>query len=299
VPKLLFARTNDSKTWGTLDQCLAVGRMYRTRIAGIGLVLGDGIFGVDLDNCVIDRKACADLPLLGPPAGVLLHPEAQRLMDLFDTYTEYSPSGSGLHLYGRGSMPPGTGYVTSVNKQKIEYFDDGSPKFFTFTGRHFAGTPVSIEDRQDVLTRWHSDTFLQQLAPAFMAQDYQDKNISSPEIPLDPKLAELMEQDAMSETESEQIKADIDGLLRSSIVWSTQGDKFTGLWDGDMSEYNNDHSAADMALCSIIAYWTRDKVQIDRLFRQSKLMREKWNRATYRNITIAKALKLTEREDAF
>lgn len=76
------------------------------------------------------------------------------------------------------------------------------------------------------------------------------------------------------------------------------GTKFTALWEGDLSEYGNNHSDADCALCCLLAFWTGgDRGRIDRLFRQSGLCREeKWvKREDYRDLTINKALeKITE-----
>jgi hypothetical protein len=73
-------------------------------------------------------------------------------------------------------------------------------------------------------------------------------------------------------------------------------DKFLRLMGGDLSDYGGDHSAADLALLGMLAYWTQDWDQLDRLFRQSKLYRSKWERADYRERTIAKAL---EREEVY
>jgi len=66
--------------------------------------------------------------------------------------------------------------------------------------------------------------------------------------------------------------------------------KFLKLWVGDCSDYEDDDSRADLALCGILAKHTKDKVQIDRLFRRSGLCREKWKREDYRENTINKAL---------
>jgi len=63
------------------------------------------------------------------------------------------------------------------------------------------------------------------------------------------------------------------------------------LWDGDMSAYADDHSNADLALCSKLAFWFgRDPMRIDRVFRGSALFRPKWLRDDYRNRTIDKAI---------
>lgn len=68
------------------------------------------------------------------------------------------------------------------------------------------------------------------------------------------------------------------------------GDKFTRLWNGDISGYPS-HSEADLALCDLLAFWTAgDRQRINSLFRNSGLFREKWERDDYRQGTIGKAL---------
>ena len=55
--------------------------------------------------------------------------------------------------------------------------------------------------------------------------------------------------------------------------------------------YEGDHSRADLALCRLIAFYTQDAEQVDRLFRASALSRAKWeHRADYREWTITKAI---------
>lgn len=64
---------------------------------------------------------------------------------------------------------------------------------------------------------------------------------------------------------------------------------FSPLWRGDFSRYPS-QSEADAALTLIFAWYTKCEYQIDRLFRQSGLYREKWNREDYRIRTISSAL---------
>ena len=72
------------------------------------------------------------------------------------------------------------------------------------------------------------------------------------------------------------------------------GAKFTRLWTGDWSE-DTSPSEADLALCSILAFWTRrDASRIEKLFRQSGLSRKKWERSGYRESTIGRACDLTK-----
>lgn len=74
-------------------------------------------------------------------------------------------------------------------------------------------------------------------------------------------------------------------LLRRARA-SANGEKFARLWDGDTSDYangdNEGRSEADLALCSMVAFWTGpDEARIDGLFRQSGLMRPKWDERRY------------------
>lgn len=68
------------------------------------------------------------------------------------------------------------------------------------------------------------------------------------------------------------------------------GRDFEALWNGRTAGYPS-HSEADLALCNRLAFWTGgDRSRIDRLFRQSGLYRDKWERDDYRERTISKAL---------
>jgi hypothetical protein len=71
--------------------------------------------------------------------------------------------------------------------------------------------------------------------------------------------------------------------------------KFEALCRGDTSGYDS-HSEADQALVSLLAFYTQDEEQLDRLYRQFGLCRDKWTeRADYRRRTIETALSnLTE-----
>jgi hypothetical protein len=71
------------------------------------------------------------------------------------------------------------------------------------------------------------------------------------------------------------------------------GASFTALWEGDLT-HTPSQSEADLALCGKLAAVTHDRVQIDRIFRGSKLFRPKWDEQRgedkYGAITVKKAL---------
>ncbi len=87
-----------------------------------------------------------------------------------------------------------------------------------------------------------------------------------------------------------------DQQLLEKAAAARHGADFTALWSGDTSAYGDDDSRADLALCNHLAFWTgKDLAQMDRLFRQSKLFRPKWDEkrgdaGTYGQITLAKAI---------
>jgi hypothetical protein len=66
--------------------------------------------------------------------------------------------------------------------------------------------------------------------------------------------------------------------------------KFEALWSGDIHGYPS-HSEADQALISLLAFYSQDEEQLDRLYRRSGLCRQKWlDRPDYRRRTITRAL---------
>lgn len=85
--------------------------------------------------------------------------------------------------------------------------------------------------------------------------------------------------------------SDMDLILKAKNA--KNGSEFESLWNGSTSGYNDDDSAADMALMNMLAFWTRgDAAQMERLFSQSGLgQRDKWtDRKDYRERTIQKAI---------
>jgi len=72
---------------------------------------------------------------------------------------------------------------------------------------------------------------------------------------------------------------------------SADGEKFKRLWSGYDGEYDST-SEADLAFCCLLAFWTGgDYTKIDKLFRLSDRMRDKWQRYDYRHATLLKSLR--------
>ncbi len=126
------ASSTDPSTWSTFAAASKAAPNY----SGLGFVLGDGFAGIDLDGC------------RDPESGKITDAAAQIVAD-FNTYTEVSPSGTGVKLFFLGRKPPGVGSAKpGADFKQIEVYDSG--RYFAVTGAVFVGT--GVEDRAEQLT---------------------------------------------------------------------------------------------------------------------------------------------------
>jgi primase-polymerase (primpol)-like protein len=182
-----------------------------------------------------------------------LEPRAAEIVRNLKSYTEWSPSSAGLHILVKAYLP-----TSGRRSNGIEMYSSG--RYFTVTGDHLDQTPNTIENRQAEIL----DLFF-----SLDQQSIQRTGFLRPSV-------------AVTETDEELIRR---------AQRAKNGAKFQKLWAGDTSDYGGDHSRADAALCSLLAYYTNsDRARIDRLFRLSGLYRQKWDRptagSTYGSITI-------------
>src|SRR4051794_7753634 len=77
----------DPKNWSDFET--AVKACCVSGASGVGIALGDGLAGVDLDKC------------RDPKTGEL-EPWAANVVKIFDSYTEISPSGTGVKIFVKG-----------------------------------------------------------------------------------------------------------------------------------------------------------------------------------------------------
>lgn len=279
-----YAKSNDPLTWTSYK--LALSGCVKYNFIGLGFMLGKdtktGVtyFGIDLDNHI--DNVTGEKPY---PNQEDFEEFASEFINTLNSYTEYSHSGEGIHIICKGTLPEG-----ARKRKAVEMYDWG--RFFTMTGNVINNVP--IEDRtEEVKPLW--EKYLN------VENEYQN----SANYEKTPQIQAIVnENGGVSFIETETIEVSptniSDNELVEKIRNSQQGHDFMRLFNGDMTDYGNDHSRADMALCKILAFWTGcDANQIDRIFRQSGLMREKWNRrqsgTTYGAITIESAIK-TQRD---
>lgn len=244
------ARSDDPATWADYNTVIEHYTHNGHDLDGIGFVFArdDGIVGIDLDHCTDER-------------GNLL-PWAREIVDAINSYTEWSPSGEGLHIILKGKLPGG-----GRRRGNIEMYDQR--RYFTMTGRLLDDSSPAIEERQEELEIIRKRIFSK-------GRD-QERATSAPPRPAGIDDAELLRR----------------------AMRATNGEKFARLWVGNTSDYPS-QSEADFALCRMLAFWTGgDTAQMDRLFRQSGLYRDKWDTRhysdgrTYGQGTIENALATT------
>ena len=133
------ASTTNPDTWGTYDQALEYYEEFKeSGCCGPGFVFtkGDPYVGIDLDDC-LDHETKA------------MEPKAQEIVQDFNSYTEVSVSGTGLHIIVKGELPS-----AGINKGGIEMY--GDRRYFTMTGCMLPGTNPTIEDRQEMVLDLYS-----------------------------------------------------------------------------------------------------------------------------------------------
>ncbi len=89
---------------------------------------------------------------------------------------------------------------------------------------------------------------------------------------------------------------DVQARLEAAFA-SKNGAAIRALYDGDAFAYGGDQSRADLALCNHLAFYLwRDPVRVDKAFRGSRLMRDKWDEQhfadgrTYGDATVGRAI---------
>jgi outer membrane protein assembly factor BamB len=122
----------DASVWGSFDEAYAFACHHQ--LSGIGFVLSaeDPYVGVDLDDCRDENTG-------------KIKAWALRIITLLDSYAEVSPSGTGVHILVRGTLPPATFYRPQSGYPEV--YDRN--QYLTFTGRRFIEVPESIEYRQE------------------------------------------------------------------------------------------------------------------------------------------------------
>ena len=251
-----LARVNDQLTWTTFN--IAINGCDKYNADGLGFILGNGIFGIDLDN---HPNKDGEFEMNDEE----FYNFANEFIDKLQSYTEYSQSGKGIHIICGGNLPEG-----SRRRGNVEMYDSG--RFFAFTGNPILNVPIENREKE-IVELW--EKYINIEKPIFQA----------------PSTTFYRSQNANVITLSDKEVID-------SAIDSKNGDDFYRYYyQGDLSRNGGDASSADMSFCNMLAFWTnKNAQQMDRIFRSSALYRAKWDERrgtkTYGEITIDTAISM-------
>jgi putative DNA primase/helicase len=253
------ASSTNPNTW--TDYRTAVEGVKINGSGGVGFVVTSGIVGFDLDGC------------RDPKTGNVAE-WADRIIELLDSYTEITPSLTGLRVWVRGeavgkdhvfNLNPAVGYGDKV---KIEVFHEA--RYFTVTGDSY------YEDAGDVETR--------NLVAAY-------------------KLLHDIREQYPAPSNTGDVKADAGEPTKIELLGTFGTSKYDIFTKGEIESQSPfvisnrvgkltypSQSEADMAFTTVLAIkYEGDAEKVDESFRQSPLMRDKWLRDDYRENTIKRA----------
>lgn len=222
------ASVTDSTTWAAFDVACAYADQYGLRV-GFVLAESDPYTIIDLDDKT-ERPATDEQKA-----------RFAKIIEKFDSYTERSQSGRGVHIVVRGKMPAG------VHRDGVEVYS--SARYMICTGDVMR--PLEIADRQDLL-----DVLYGEMKPAARAalDEAAEEELS------DAVLVDM----AMRAENGDKFNA----------LCSCTGDQGEGpnKVSGSYTELGYEsQSEADFALLSILAFYTKNNEQVRRIFRMSDL----------------------------
>ena len=198
--------------------------------------------------------------------GTLNDVAASILATMSEAYFEKSPSGTGLRGFFKLSSDfayDKTVYYVNNRKHGLEVYLPGTTnRFVTVTGDVYRSGSVA---RNDTALQSVLDTFMKRKSKAGVG--FKGTPVSY-----------FTDEQVITHAEK-----------------SASGEKFKDLYEGNWNGYFDSQSDADMAFISMLAFWCGCvEEQIDRIFRSSGLMRDKWDRmtgeSTYGQITIRNAV---------
>lgn len=257
------ASSNKEHTFSDFRKAASTLNRRADKYDGLGIGLFGDLVGIDIDHCV-DEDGC-------------LSPLAQDIVERLGSYAEFSPSGEGVHILCRApelNFDKDLYYLKNPNNHVEVYAAGYTNRYLTLTGDALNAEEVNERGAE-----------VEELLEKYMRRD------QSP--------AEMKKYTSPAPDEREQTDAslldDDDVLVRMLNPQNADHEKTSLLWNGDWSDSYDSQSNADQALCNKLAFYTqKDAAQMDRLFRQSGLMRDKWDERrggfTYGELTIHRAI---------
>lgn len=225
---------NNTNNWMEFEEAITMCERYN--LSGIGFVFtgDDPYVGIDIDHCVDDKGNFSDLAL--------------KIMQQVNSYTEFSPSGTGIHIIVKAVKPKGR---NKNEKLGLEMYD--RDRYFTFSG--------------NVVNR------------------YKDINYDTPGVIEIYNNYLAVEQQSLESSDKafEKPRNEISNASTIKLLSRMKnGQNLIALFEGQWQTLYDSQSQAEMALCNALAFATgKDMNLMDQIFRESGLYRKKWDEVHY------------------
>jgi len=250
VLKNSLAKSNDKTTfypWGTILH--HVGMFLRREnnkwLGGLGLGIFNGFSAIDIDHCIDENGIISDM--------------AQEIIDYCQSYTEKSPSGTGIRIIFKCKKfdYDKTAYYINNSKIGLEVYVEGATnKFVTITGDTLIYSGINEVDIQYLL-----DKYMRKRKAPVNLQPVKKNTYN---------IYDFIDRD----------------------------EKLNTLWNAQAPGSHSNESELDLALCSKLAFYLqRDPEAIKIAFEQSPYFqskddkhKNKWLTYNYAESTIQMAI---------
>lgn len=228
------------------------------RADGLAFYFANGYVGLDIDH--IDSNLEDWREGDNDPNNLV-----NKFQDLTDnTYMEVSQSGTGIHAIFKGKIPG-----KRQRKGNYEMYQTG--RFFALTGNNIIPDPTIKSMSDDEMKTLYKFLFGKDNVVQLHSES---DNIT----PVDLSVVEIIKRAENS---------------------AKTGKRFIMFMKGGWEQFYASHSEADMAFANDLAFWTgRDFHKMDTIFRNSSLMREKFDEkhgaVTYGTSLLNKAINETQ-----
>ncbi|WP_181174120.1 AAA family ATPase [Mesorhizobium sp. B2-3-11] len=245
------ASTTDPQTWCSFEEAVSGYHNGNGRYAGIGFVFSahDDYCGIDLDYPYALRDD--GTPKFPPEKQAEIVARHNSIVEAFDSYAEFSPSGKGVHIIIKAEISSGR------RREAVEIYSRG--RYFTMTGNVYRASPIA--ERQNL-----ANTLCEQMG----------RSIST---------VEDTSQFYATATETDAAIFDMASTAKNGekflALWNGDGSVIN----------SKDESAIDQALVNILQFYAKDPAQIERLWLASPhgQRRKTQTRRDYRDRTIRRA----------
>lgn len=256
------AMANVPETWGTYDEAVSACECYK--LSGIGFQIGIfppntlRISAIDLDHVIKENGE--------------LETWAAIIVEKLNSYTEVSPSGTGLHILLKTKVADKKHVKVVVQEnQMLEMYTQRH--YITVTGEVY-GEARELSERSEEFDEIYKEYFVEKT----VSEEKPSVSYTAPsELDIDSLVSQMPDYDLLDKARNAE-----------------NGSKFIRLFDnGDSLDYGNDDSSADLGLAMMLAFWTRkDFNRMNSLMMSSMLLRkpdkrtgrsrlEKWNKVHY------------------